>query len=111
MTLARDSRSRAFAKSRNQEIEFSSRKEILHFVEHALRVRRLLALEFRELLEKVALLGAERLRNAQLDVHVVIAAAAAVDERNAFAAQAEDLVRLRTCGNLQLLFAVNGFRH
>ena len=62
------------------------------------------------MLEETALLFIEGGWDAHGDVDVVVAAAAAVEELHALAAQTEDLTGLRARRNLQRLFAVDRLR-
>src|SRR2546430_12626512 len=77
-------------------------EQILHLVDEAARLRRL-PLRRRVALQQLALLVAERGGDLHVDVHVVVAAAGALQELHALAAQAEDLIRLRAGGDAQRL--------
>src|SRR5260221_4718581 len=82
-------------------------EELLQLAELPLVLRRCLPLQLGEAGQQRALLVGHCRRDAYADVHVVVAASAALQELHAFAAQAEDLAGLGAGGDLQRLGAVD----
>src|SRR5204862_4755531 len=86
----------------------SPREQILHLVHEPARLRRRLPFRRRVALQQLALLVVERRRDLHHDVNVVVAAAGALQELHALAAQAEDLIGLRSRRDAQRFGAVDG---
>src|SRR5260221_9515678 len=82
-------------------------EEVLQLAELPLVLRRGLPFQLGEAGQQRALLVGHCRRDAYADVHVVVAASAALQELHAFAAQAEDLAGLGAGGDLQRLGAVD----
>src|SRR5438270_5493580 len=88
-------------------IRLRRREKILHLAEYSLVLERRFALGFGVAGEQVTLGVVERGRDAHRHVDVLVAAAGALQKLHAFAAEAEDLVRLRACRDAQRLGAVD----
>src|SRR5258706_10262216 len=84
------------------------REKVLYLPEHAFVLQRRFPLGLRVTLQEVALRLIKRRGDAHGDVDVVIAAAGALEELDAFGPQSEDLTRLRAGGDAQRLGAVDG---
>src|SRR5258706_5960920 len=83
------------------------REKVLHLSEHSLVLQRRLAFGFRVAGEEVALGVVEGHWDAHRHVDVLIAAAGALEELDAFAAEAEDLTWLCAGWDAQRLGAVD----
>src|SRR5207245_7876041 len=82
-------------------------EEVFYFVEHPASVRRRFARQLGEALQQRALLVGQGGRDADTHVHIVIAAAGTLQELHALAAQAEDLIRLRSRRDAQRLRSID----
>src|SRR4029077_4313634 len=71
-------------------------EEVFYFLKHPASVRRRFARQLGEALELLAVLVRRGGGDADPHVHIVMAAAGALQELYALAAQAEDLIRLRS---------------
>src|SRR5690606_13012920 len=86
-------------------------EELLGLVEPALRGRVVgVAADLGELLQNLALLGAEALRDLDVHAHELVALGTSAQRRHALAAQAEGGAALSAGGNLERAFAKEG-RH
>lgn len=103
------------AKKSARALTCSSREELLHLVEKARALGRVLVAALLErivkLLEKLLLLGRKIHRRLNVDMHVEIALLLGLQIGHALAAQAENLAGLRPFGDRDARLGVHGGNH